>query len=233
MIFNLKKYFRKKAELDFFRNASTEEVFTRIYRDNKWGDTESRSGKGASLEATRSLRSGLPDLLRKLNISSMLDIPCGDFHWMKEVALPFEHYIGADIVHPLLEENQRHYGNSTRQFLYLDLLKDSLPAVDAIFCRECLVHLSYADIGVALRNIRGSGATWLLTTHFPQQPRNKDIVTGKHHSLNFTIAPFNWPAPVSEIVELYAGKRRGNKCLSAWRIADLPITTQQSHSRAP
>ena len=223
MFAGLKKYFRKREESNLFRNASTEEIFTHIYLANKWGDEESRSGKGSNLAVTESLREALPDMLLQFNINSMLDIPCGDFHWMKEIDLPLTRYQGADIVKPMIEENQVRYGNEKREFLHLDLLRDPLPKVDAIFCRECLVHLSYADIEKALQNIRKSGASYLFTTHFPQRKYNEDIVTGKHHSLNFYLPPFSWPQPELEFVECFAGKRRGNKCLSVWRIDNLPV----------
>ncbi len=223
MFAGLKKYFKKREESNLFRNASTEEIFTHIYLANKWGDEESRSGKGSNLAVTESLREALPDMLLQFNINSMLDIPCGDFHWMKEIDLPLTRYQGADIVKPMIEENQVRYGNEKREFLHLDLLRDPLPKVDAIFCRECLVHLSYADIEKALQNIRKSGASYLFTTHFPQRKYNEDIVTGKHHSLNFYLPPFSWPQPELEFVECFAGKRRGNKCLSVWRIDNLPV----------
>ena len=35
----------------------------------------------------------------------MLDIPCGDFYWMKEVDLKDIEYIGADIVDELIKKN--------------------------------------------------------------------------------------------------------------------------------
>ena len=53
-------------------------------------------------------------MLNQLDAKSMLDIPCGDFHWMKEIELPLDHYMGADIVKPLIEENQNRYGSETR-----------------------------------------------------------------------------------------------------------------------
>ena len=56
MFAGLRKFFKKKEESDLFRHASTEEVFTHIYLENKWGDEESRSGKGSNLEVTESLR---------------------------------------------------------------------------------------------------------------------------------------------------------------------------------
>jgi hypothetical protein len=213
---------RKREELESFLLSSTEEVFTHIYESNKWGDSESVSGKGSNLDITSHLRAELPGLLRELEVTTLLDIPCGDFNWMKEIDLPVEKYLGADIVKPLVAENQRRFGADDREFFCLDLIRDPLPRVDAIFCRECLVHLSFEDIFSAIENIRNSGATYLLTTHFPSIRNNKDIVTGKHRSLNFTRPPFSWPAPIHGLIEYNAGKLRGEKCLSVWRIGDLP-----------
>ena len=222
MFSRLQKYYRKKQEIKRFKNLSTEEVFTDIYHRNKWGDQESRSGKGSNLEITAELRKNLPKMLESLSVKTMLDIPCGDFLWMQEVELTVERYIGADIVAPLIEENQRKFGSDRREFRHLNLLEDELPEVDVIFCRECLVHLSFADIARAISNIKASNATYLFTTQFPEITKNVDVVTGKHHSLNFLLEPFNWPPPLLQFVEYHAGKRRGNKCLSVWKIADIP-----------
>ncbi len=216
------RYFDKKKEIQQFKKLSAEEVFTQIYHTNKWGDEESRSGKGSNLERTVELRVRLPEILASLNAGSIIDIPCGDFHWMKEMSLPVKTYIGADIVKPLVEENNRLYGNAARRFVQLDLLQDVLPQSDVVFCRECLVHLSFKDIFKAIENIKSSGSSFLMVTQFPQIKQNKDIVTGKHRSLNMTLEPFNWPQPSIELVEYHAGDRRGNKCLSVWKIAELP-----------
>lgn len=221
-IAQLRKYVRKKKELAYFQQVSPEEVFTSIYETNKWGDGNTRSGKGSTLAYTQQLRNELPTLLKALETDTLLDIPCGDFHWMREVSLPIAHYIGADIVKPMIAENQRLYSDAQRQFLALDLLTDQLPPADTIFCRECLVHLSFADINRAVANIKSTKATFLITTNFPEINRNKDIVTGKHRVLNFCAAPFHWPTPVKCIVEHEGDARRGRKEMAVWRITDLP-----------
>jgi hypothetical protein len=218
----VKRYLRKKKELQFFRDSSNEEIFTHIYQHNKWGHGDTRSGKGSSLDRTVRLREQLPDLISQLNITSLLDIPCGDFYWMKQIELPLQQYIGADIVASLAEENTNRYGSDNKKFLQLDLMHDELPAADAILCRECLVHLSFEDIAQAIKNIRRSDATYLLTTHFPELGSNTNIVTGKHRPLNMQLSPFFWPAPIAEIVEDNVSTRRGKKCLSVWRVSDLP-----------
>lgn len=219
---SLRKYFRKKKELKFFKDSSNEQIFTHIYDHNKWGHGDTRSGKGSGLDQTLELREEFPGLLKQLHITSLLDIPCGDFFWMKDLELPVQQYIGADIVASMTEENARRYGNDSRSFQQLDLIHDSLPKTDAILCRECLVHLCFDDILKAISNIKSSGATYLLTTHFPERKSNTDISTGKHRPLNMQLAPFGWPAPLMEIVEASASARKGKKCLSVWKISDLP-----------
>lgn len=217
----IKQYLHKRRELDFFKQSSIEEIFTRIYENNKWGATDTRSGKGSSLDRTIQLRKRLPELLQQLHIDSLLDIPCGDFYWMQEIELPLQQYTGADIVAALVEQNTFNHAASIRCFLQLDLLRDSLPNSDAILCRECLVHLSFADIEQAIGNILTSGSTYLLTTHFPELPVNRDIVTGKHRPLNLRLPPFGWPPPFMEIVEDCTTAKHGKKCLSVWKIAEL------------
>ena len=48
-----------------------------------------------------------PGLLRDYNITTVIDVPCGDFHWMSRVNLEGRKYIGGDIVKELIEDNQK------------------------------------------------------------------------------------------------------------------------------
>src|SRR5579885_1138281 len=63
------------------------EIFSEIYRSNQWGASESVSGLGSELSATERVREELPKIVREFGVRSMLDIPCGDFHWMRQVDL--------------------------------------------------------------------------------------------------------------------------------------------------
>lgn len=199
-------------------------VFGRIYRSNAWGAEESRSGPGSTTDQTRQLRQLLPRLLAELGITTMLDAPCGDFAWMREVELPVTQYIGADLVPELIQRNDALYGNAQRTFVALDLIADALPAAELIFCRDCLVHFSDRRIHDAIANFRRSGAVWLLTTTFPGHGPSSSIVTGQWQPLNLELPPFNFPKPERLLVE---GCTEGDgafrdKALGLWRIADLP-----------
>lgn len=201
--------------------GSPEQVFAEFYRDNKWGDAESVSGAGSNLTQTAEVRRVLPGLLAELGCRSMLDVPCGDFYWMRLVPLDVD-YTGGDIVSDIVARNQEQYGNERRRFLRLDLLQDTLPAADLIFCRDCLVHLSNAHIRRALDNIRTSGATYLLTTTFPGRADNDDIPTGSWRPINLQRPPHDFPPPLRLIDERCPDPAYADKHLGLWRVADIP-----------
>lgn len=203
-----------------FEGLGLADRFTRIRETNLWGAAESVSGLGSELAATATLRQELPRLLADLGAKSLLDIPCGDFGWMSAVDLAGIRYVGGDIVEALVEENRAKHGLDFRR---LNLCSDDLPQADVVFCRDCLVHLSYANIGRAVENLRRSGSTWLLTTHFLECEENRDIEDGDWRMLNFELEPFRWGPPLRVLVERCTESGGGyeDKALALWRIADL------------
>lgn len=196
-------------------------VFELIYRENLWGDDRSRSGPGSTLEDTAAIRAALPPLLERLGVRSLLDVPCGDFSWMSHVPLDLEYY-GGDIVPELVDEVRRRYGGPRRRFALVDVVRGPLPRVDLVLCRDCLVHLSFADARRALRAVRASGSTYLLTTTFWDRSVNRDIRTGAWRPLDLTLPPFSFGPPLELIDERCALERWPDKGLGLWRVADLP-----------
>ena len=200
------------------RFATAEDRFKHIYETNHWDEAESVSGPGSTLEETEPIRRELPALLAELGASSLLDLPCGDFHWMQHTDLSGVRYIGGDLVGDLIERNRAEYARDGVEFQKLDLVNDSLPAVDVILCRDCLVHLSFADAQAALSNTARSGAGWLLATSFPSVTRNDDIVTGQWRPINLTLPPFNLPEPEQVIAENCTESEFADKNLSLWPV---------------
>jgi hypothetical protein len=193
------------------------EIFQQVYRDNSWQSSESRSGPGSTLERTEVLRRELPVVLTRLGVRTLIDAPCGDCNWRQHVELELDTYIGLDIVPALIEENRRRYRHLNWQFKVADLIEDPLPAADAVLCRDALIHLSLADIGRALSNIRRSGAKYLLATSHEAINVNTDIATGGWRSVNLMLAPFNLPPPLARIVE----NPQTGKILGVWSLAGL------------
>jgi SAM-dependent methyltransferase len=222
---------------DFFAQRAAEgenlppiAAFRHAYATNLWSEPESRSGPGSSLAQTAAIRRFLPDLCRRLALRTLLDLPCGDFHWMASIDIAPVAYIGADFLPELIEANERRYAQPGREFRVLDLLTSSLPSVDLILCRDCLVHLSFSDVERAIANIRAARPTYLLTTTFPEQRTNEEIRTGDWRPLNLQAPPFHWPPPEELLVEectegngLFA-----DKSLGLWRVDALPVSSHTS-----
>lgn len=218
----LRDRFRRRLLLWGVHGLPCDALFSFVYRKNIWGGDESRSGVGSSLDETLSLRHELPALLAQWSIESMLDVPCGDFHWMNELNLPLQRYIGADIVSDIVERNSKLYPRAGRRFVRLDLTRDRLPQADLIFCRDCLPHFSHELIRHAVANIKSSGAKFLLTTTFPAHAENPDIMTGWWRPLNLEKAPFCFPQPLRYVHEGNPDSGYSDKSLGLWRIQDLP-----------
>ena len=207
------------------RNRTLGEVFAKVYRTNFWGSPDSCSGAGSDLIQTAEIRKRIPEVIAHLGARTMLDIPCGDFHWMKEVDLNVE-YIGADIVEELMRRNQESFSTPLRRFAVCDITRGPLPTVDLVLCRDLLVHLCYRDAFAALRNLRLSGSAYLLTTTFTERSHNFDIpTTGKWRPLNLRLAPFNFGKPLLLVNEkcTEGDGAWSDKSLGLWRIADLQI----------
>ncbi|MDU8929291.1 class I SAM-dependent methyltransferase [Alisedimentitalea sp. MJ-SS2] len=200
------------------------EVFSAYYHKNKWGDEDSRSGKGSNLTATEVLRQRLPELVAELDAKSFLDLPCGDYFWMQHVDLGVQHYTGGDIVAELIADNRVKHAREGVNFEVIDLIQGPVPKHDLVFVRDCLVHLSTEHVKAALANIKASGSEWLLTTTYPGTGTNDEISTGQWRSIDLQAAPFNLPAPAKLLEEGQEDVpgQLPNKMLGLWRVADLP-----------
>lgn len=221
------------------------EHFALVYAENTWGNAESKSGSGSTLSATVKLRAALPELFERLAIESVLDIPCGDFNWMRHTDLTIDgantrcgvcddvdriceeceffndessvKYIGADIVPEMIEANRRAYGKPGVSFEVLDLLTDQLPKCDLVICRDCLVHLPYADVMRAMENICKSGAKYVLTTTFPLHG-NGPVELGGWFPINLQAEPFELIPPMLLVNEGCEEPYYWDKCMGLWRI---------------
>lgn len=193
-------------------------VFNDIHSKNHWGGSESVSGPGSDMNQTVVLRKILPIVFTLLGIQTILDAPCGDFNWMRHLDYQFEEYIGLDIVPELISSNHRTYATNKRRFILGDIVKDKLPRVDLIFCRDCLVHLHFEDSLEALERFRESGSVYLISTSFPTVTTNTENATwrmkdekdegsrlwfrtGDFRPINLQLPPFSLPAPIITIDE--------------------------------
>lgn len=193
-------------------------VFSRIAEDNLWDGTESVSGPGSTMEATRLLREALPDLLGKYGVKSVLDVPCGDAYWITQVLPKGISYTGGDIV-PALIAKARAMKGDFGKFQVIDLVTDDLPEADLVLVRDCFIHLPHAMVNRAIANIKRSGARYLLTTTYPGQAENIDIEIGGFRPIDLQARPYNLPPPLELILET-EGVTSG-KSMALWHVSSL------------
>ena len=206
----------------FARIGDTKDVFRHHYESNRWGNDESVSGPGSTIQYTENIRKMLPPLLKELGVSVVLDAPCGDYNWFRliEWDTPIT-YIGGDIVEPLVARSQSLYGSPHAKFIQLDIVHDALPVTDLWLCRDCLPHLSHRDVAAAIGNFVRSSIPYLLTSTYPQCDKNHDIPSGACRFLNFQLPPFAFGEPVRVIDDWIEG--HPFRQLALWERETLAI----------
>jgi len=204
---------------------SLKRKFDKVFEQNLFHGESSKSGNGSSKAQTAEISFQIPNLVSQLNISSILDLPCGDLEWMKHVNLNGANYIGGDVSPSLISHLKLEFPD--REFQILNVTKDSLPKVELVFCRDLFVHLSDKDIKLAIQNIKLSKSKFLATTTFTDRTSNKDLALFTRNiawrPLNLELAPFLLPPPIKLINEKCseAGGEFGDKSIGIWKIADL------------
>ncbi|KFB10323.1 class I SAM-dependent methyltransferase [Nitratireductor basaltis] len=206
--------------MNFREEATT--VFKQIHDSSAW-QSSSKSGPGSTLSATARLRAELPNLFYTLGIRTLVDVPCGTAEWITTITNDLDWYHGSDIVPDLVEAAKARVKRNNHTFSVLDIVSDVPPQADAIFCRDCLVHLPFEAGLKAIENFKASGSTYLLTTTFTHLEENKDTTIGPWRPLNLQIKPFDFPPPERIVFDrpTTPNDPYADKAIGVWRLADL------------
>lgn len=194
IFYPLKKISRIIFERKTF-NKPRASVFKDIYTSNYWGNNESVSGSGSTLEYTENTRKNLIDIVNNYNIESIVDLCCGDFNWMSEVIDATNvDYTGIDIVPDLIQKNNDKYANDKTFFKVGDACEDKIAECDLLILRDCLFHFSYSDTNKVLQNLKKTNYKYLLTTtyHHGNPNINQDIQTGDFRFIDLSLQPYNF-----------------------------------------
>ena len=223
------------------------DIFSNIYDNHGFGSLESRSGPGSTLDETKKLRESIKKIIKDKNIKSVVDIPCGDFNWMKEIVFNFDSYIGGDIVIKAIEENNERYSNSRIKFIEFDIVNDEIPNGDLLIVRDIIGHFPIEDGVKILKNILNSKCKYLLSTTwakkigndwFPCEKNdvhreNEGVDYGRFYPVNLMSNPFNLPNAeiyLEEDVMVDNFENGNRKTLALWdldKIRNKTINTKQ------
>ena len=162
-----------------------EYIFTKVYEENAWGGTPGNffSGSGSINPNTEIYIKNIIEFIRDNNVSSVVDLGCGDFRIMGRVLNNVKTtYVGLDIVKALIEFNNKQFGNHRIHFQHTNIIEDALPPGDLVLVRQVLQHLSNSEISRILAKI--AQYRWaLITEHLPVSgdiEHNIDKIHGPH-----------------------------------------------------
>ena len=177
---------------------------------------ESISGGGSTMASTVAFRYFLPKYIEKYSISSILDIGCGDWHWMSTIREEFPEvvYEGWDASEDMIDPMTEKYGTEKTRFLVKDIINNEYPSVDMVIARDVLFHLKEEYLQRVLKNIKEAGVSFLMTTTFPDLQKNEELVPKKYEGwgfrpINLDIVPYN----IGECIESFKETTAPNRGL--------------------
>tara|TARA_B100000795_G_C22741622_1_gene415598 strand:+ start:337 stop:1050 length:714 start_codon:yes stop_codon:yes gene_type:complete len=182
-------------------------VFTSIYKSAHWNQGENKlskehisiSGHGSNLNTKQfyNLISNFTNALNIYEIKSILDMPCGDALWIKEIFKKKDiNYLGVDIVEDLINSNKELYENDNIKFINSDIIDFSTEKkFDLVFMRDFFIHIDNSDIKKVINNLKKMNIKYFAFTNYETES-NVDVTTGKHRKINMQLEPFKLGSPI-------------------------------------
>lgn len=213
-------------------SEQSEAVFNRIYRHGSWssaastltqiGDPryyykdvtsrKSASGTGSDLGEMSSIAlSFLVNVINMYNVSSLIDVPCGDVNWQFTAweTDSLRSYVGLDISSDIIKLNHnrfRHHNN--KRFAAWDIAQCDLPNMthhsgssqpaELVHVRDVLQHMPLPRALGAVTRIVSSRIPLLIATTYPQSSNattNRRIIEGGWYANDLSSPPFSFPKP--------------------------------------
>lgn len=132
-----------------------ENLFTNIYKSGLWGNNNNpdyvgSSGPGSRIEYNKDRYIPfLKKFITDKNISSVVDLGCGDFLCGKEIYDSLSvTYTGYDIYEDLVKSNKKNYKFPKYNFIHLDVCnqKEKITSADLCIVKDVLQHWSNQSI---------------------------------------------------------------------------------------
>lgn len=187
-------------------------VFNSIYKSNYWNKSKKFDSKNQSLSGpgsipnsiqTNHLISELKHFFNRNNVKKILDAPCGDCAWIKEIFNNNFEYTGIDIVEDLIEKNKNNFNNKNVKFYCKDLTEfKEFNLYDFVLLRDFFIHLPINSIKKILINLKHSKCKYFAFNNYESVEINKEISTGQHRKINILKEPFNFEEPNFKILEI-------------------------------
>lgn len=180
------------------------EIFTKIYDKRIWAkkyETPS-SGTGSGVKYNSYYIDFINRLIQTKNITSILDLGCGDWTFTTKINLSNVEYLGVDCVEEVINNNIETHSTSNINFMTADfndevVLDELVIGKDLIILKDVLQHWSDDEIILFLDYMaKLESKPLILITHGKRKDSNKDkkrSVDNYYHysNLNFKHHPLN------------------------------------------
>lgn len=157
-------------------SSDSEQRFTQLYREAKWGLNEKGegfSGAGSTVREAAPYMKFLQDFIKKNKIKTILDVGCGDWTFSQHMDWNGAKYTGIDIVRSVIEKNKAKFSSSKVKFLHSDGMEIDLPKADLLICKDVLQHLPNHEIFKFLKQI-GKFKHCLITNDVEADTKSSD-----------------------------------------------------------
>lgn len=173
-------------------DANHDKPFQKYYdgSDSQWGNS---SGPGSDSFYTTDYRSLLSKFIRLNNISSVVDIGCGDWQFSRFIDFAQASYVGFDVVDDVVNKNHARYSANNVSFKVIPPSLEDVPSADLLIMKDVLQHLSDKSICSFRDLVFPKFRHCLLTNSFRKidTAQNTDIVEGGFRCLDLTNPPYN------------------------------------------
>ena len=141
-----------------YQGLSNQEIFTKIYRENIWGNGENNDfNSGPGSHDSEFVDPYINEVCSFLKINKnliVIDLGCGDFNIGSKIFKYAKKYIAIDIVKDLIERNRKKYKSDKLKFISVDVVIDDIPNGDCLLIKEVLQHLTNNEIKIILAKIK-------------------------------------------------------------------------------
>jgi SAM-dependent methyltransferase len=127
------------------------EHFSKIVASKSWGEG---AGFGSDPENVPHYAPMLQNLLRELNVQSVLEVGCGNWSLCCSIDWSGIDYTGLDVIPELIESNAATYGTPNVRFICGDALTVDLPAADLLIVKDVLQHWTPDEVAMFLPRLR-------------------------------------------------------------------------------
>ncbi|MEM9304570.1 MAG: class I SAM-dependent methyltransferase [Pseudomonadota bacterium] len=108
-------------------------------------------------------------------ISSVVDLGCGDFQVSRLMDWSEVSYVGVDAVAELVSRNNRLHATDNVRFVLADIIHDDLPPAELCLLRQVLQHLSNDDIARVLAKLKQYRYVLVTDGLPPVEPEAKNV----------------------------------------------------------